>query len=710
VEAQVERGVYFDAWFPRQHCYHPSLPPRRLRMIDDLVDYRATTLVWAALGGGSISLPFLEQEAFGAVDARSRIYGFVNDSEFIAACRGRGIQVFGIVFEAQGWEMPVELSEDEDEVLAMNELRGGGRRGWMGLSEFSQNRYPRLWKPVEHYFPEGLRNSAGEPVTDLIAECASRDIHGEPCHAHWVECPDREHRCFMMDRNNPVWREYLKAVIRIQIDAGVDGVQLDEAEVPITSMQYGGCFCRDCMDGFRRHLQRLAPDDLPAELAGVDLESFHYGAFLLERGHDFKHGREQSPLFFDYLRFQRAEIVSHFTELAGYVREYGRSVGREVRVSGNFFNMLDQYHPLEPVVDLLITEMRNTAYRQPAWYRYVAGFAAGKPVIVVENPYGGVVPDLVEQLARGRGHDLFRLSLYEAAALGVNMSVPYGSWMGSVVEDSFWAPHDVAREIQAFLAEHERLFSTETWSEVGLVYSVESAFAEVAAPDEMANNMQNVATVEAGAFWQLSEELCAAVQPYDVVTLPDGKLRPDTVTAAELGRFRTLVLPDCRHLTEHQCEAIAGFLDGGGRVVGIGRLAENLSADTRGRIAGHPGTTWIDTPAGLVAALPGGPQLEVAGAPGDLAVCVHVAEAGPAVHLVRYAYDEMSDRVPELPQLQLSVRLPAGLELVAVHDPGGSAAAEVDERAPGEYVIRVTSMGVYTVVELAPVSRDRHCS
>ena len=60
-----------------------------------------------------------------------------------------------------------------------------------------------------------------------------------------------------------------------------------------------------------------------------------------------------------------------------------------------------------------------------------------KPVIVVENPYGGVVPELIEALKHGRGYDRFRMSLYEAAALGVNMSVPYGSWMGSVIEDSF---------------------------------------------------------------------------------------------------------------------------------------------------------------------------------------------------------------------------------------------------------------------------------
>jgi hypothetical protein len=128
----MERGVYFDAWFPGQHCYHPSLPPRRLRMVEHLVDYHATVLVWAALGGGSISLPYLEQEAFGEIDPRFRFYGFLNDAEFIAECRNHGIKVFGIVFEVQGWEFPVELNEAEDRILALNETRGAGKRDWLG--------------------------------------------------------------------------------------------------------------------------------------------------------------------------------------------------------------------------------------------------------------------------------------------------------------------------------------------------------------------------------------------------------------------------------------------------------------------------------------------------------------------------------------------------------------------------------------------------
>ena len=196
-----ERGVYFDAWFPWQHNYHPSFPPRRVRMIEHLEEYRATMLVWAALGGGNISLPYLEEEAWGEVPPRYRVYGFVNDAEFIEECGKRGIKVFGVVFE-HAWEYPVELNAEEDTVLALNETRGvGDERGWLGIREFWQDRYPKLWAPRSKYFPDPVLNAQGEEVTDILEECAQRDIHGEPCHALWIECPDREHWNYMMDRN-----------------------------------------------------------------------------------------------------------------------------------------------------------------------------------------------------------------------------------------------------------------------------------------------------------------------------------------------------------------------------------------------------------------------------------------------------------------------------------------------------------------------------
>ncbi|HEY7400225.1 MAG TPA: hypothetical protein VH989_04935 [Actinomycetota bacterium] len=686
----MERGVYFDGWFPRQHCYHPSLPPRRLKMIEDLEAYHATSLVWASLGGGSISLPYLEQEAWGDVDPRFRFYGFMNDAEFIQHCQERGIKVFGCVFEVQGWEFPVELNDDESEVLSMNERRGVGKPGWLGLREFTQNTYPKIWKPLEHYFPDGLVNSDGEQVTDILEECTSRDIYGAACHSTWVEVPGNGHYAYLMDRNNPVWREYLKAIIRIQIDAGVAGVHLDEADLPIFATGYGGCFCKDCMKLFRAWLQELPADRLPEPLKDTDLDTFHYGSWLLERGYDFKSDRESTPLYWDYIRFQRKTIVGYFGELADYIREYGRSKGRDVLVCGNYYYLSPHYYPFEPYADILVTEMNATSYRQPAWCRYSAGFARGKPVIVVENPYGGVGPELLPKLQDGKGYDLYRMMQYEASALGINMSVPYGAWMGSVIEDSFWAPHHLNLEIQDFLKEHERLYETETFSEAVVIFSIQSAF------DWEEHKGWKVKY----PFWPTVEGLVTEHQPFDVVVFPEGKLREDWITAQDLFRYRTVVLPECTFLTDPQVAAIRGYLEHGGRVLATGELGANLKEDERASLFGHP--HLVRTTEVHAQDFAGGPQV-YADTEVDFAVnVVRVGDKEAAVHLIRYDYDEERDEVPVIDHLQLDVRVGRPFRSVTALSPTTDAKAHLTFSRERREMHRVEleNVGLYTVILL----------
>jgi hypothetical protein len=668
-------------------------------MVEHLVDYHATVLVWAALGGGSISLPYLEQEAFGEIDPRFRFYGFLNDAEFIAECRKHGVKVFGIVFEVQGWEFPVELSDAEDRILALNETRGAGKRDWLGLREFSQNRYPKLWSTFEHYFPGGLINSDGEPVGDLLEEACSRDIYGVPCHAHWVECPDREHFCYTMDRNNPVWREYLKAIIRIQIDAGVDGVQLDEAELPLTTLQYGGCFCKDCLKGFRAYLQTLPADELPTELQGADLATLHYGEWLLARGYDFKSNREGTPLFAHYLRFQRAAITRYFAELADYARDYATGQGKQVLVSGNFFNLLDQYYALEPKVDLIITEMRNTRYRQPAWYRYVAGFAGPKPVVVVENPYGGVVPEMVADLKVGKGYDRFRMSLYEAAALGANMSVPYGAWLGSIQQDAFYPPHELCVEIQDFLANNEPLFSRQTYNDVAVVYSIESEFQRPTRRDQVANDPLNLASGGTIPFWTVCDALCDATQPYDVLFFPDGALRKDTLTQNDLGQYRTVILPDCAVLTPTQARLLHDLLAAGTRLLVLGGLGTNLPPDALAPILDHPGVRRVPIMRAMVADdLLEEPQVRVT-PNSDLMINVQRVKAGAAIHLIRYDFDAEQDRTPPLPELTIELRLAEQFNRLSMHTPRGEMTGAL-ERDGQMHRIRLRDVPLYSIALL----------
>jgi hypothetical protein len=340
-----------------------------------------------------------------------------------------------------------------------------------------------------------------------------------------------------------------------------------------------------------------------------------------------------------------------------------------VLVSGNFFNLYDQYHALEPKVDLIITEMRNTQYKQPAWYRYVAGFAGPKPVVVVENPYGGVVAELVAKLKVGAGFDLFRMSLYEAAALGANMSVPYGAWMGSEIEDSFWPPHELCVEIQSFLADHEQLFSPRTYSEVAVVYSVASNFERVARRDQFADNRSNVSGDDVLPFDDVCARLSAAAQPYDVIFFPDGELRADDLTHADLSRYRTLVLPAVTHLTDRQRELLETFERAGGRVVDHDRFDEHADA----QLVAEPG--------------------------GDLAVNVQHVERGAAVHVVRYAYDEALDAVPPLSELTLDVRLPEMFRSAKAFSPDGTLDVALD-RAGERHRLTLRDVGLYGVVVL----------
>jgi hypothetical protein len=447
------------------------------------------------------------------------------------------------------------------------------------------------------------------------------------------------------------------------------------------------------VEGFREYLGRLPADELPEELGSADLSTFHYGEWLLERGFDFVHNRGGTPLFFQYVAFQQENIRRYFTELADYAREYARSVGREILVSGNFFNLFEHYYPLEPSVDVVVTEMRNTLWRQPDWYRLAAGFARGKPLVVVENPYGGVVPELAEALKRGRWYDRFRQSIHEASALGVNMSVPYGAWMGSVAQDSFSAPHELAAEVQGFLADHEHLYAGDpTWAEVGVVYGVLSNARSRAAVELPSDNRVNeIVEGDVLAFDQVSRVLAASAQPYDVLFFPDGELRADTLSVDDLGRYRTLVVPGVDDLTERQAELLEGYLDSGGRMVVVGTLGTNLGERADG-LRSHPSVTSAPPFRFGLGLLPHGPQVVVVEGRTDVAVNLQRTDAGAALHFVRYDYDEAGDRVPPLDLLVLDVRLPFDVTGTEAFSPEGDMVA--DARPSEGATVRVTLRSV----------------
>ncbi len=692
----MERGIYFDGWYHNNHCYHPSLPFRSMQMVEDLEKYKATILVWSVMGGGSISLPYLHNEAFGPVDPRLRFYGYMNDSEFIAECNKRGIKTMGIVFEVQGWEFPVEVSEDGKEMKQFNVVRNHKATDWYGLNEFASGKFDGLFPTsLKDYYPDGIINSDGQRVLDLQEEVAARTWRGDPVHAGWVEVVGHSRTCYQTCRNNPVWRDYLKKIMALQIDAGVAGIQLDEAELPITSMGAGGCFCKDCRKQFRTYLQgRRAAGTLdPGLYEGIDIDTFDYQQYVLDGGYDHPN---DSPLCRDYYEFQMRAVKKHFTELVDFARDYARRTqNREIWLSGNFFTCMPVYYPFENTVDVIITEMDHTLFRQPHWYRYISGFSGDKPVVVAENPYGGIIPQLVEELTKGRGYDLYRLLQLEASVYGCNMSVPYGGWMGNTIKTGFHPPRDVTEQIQTFLSDHDNLLSKRSGAKILVPYSFPSyywrevtknsgdQFTDVSSSilyyTSLAEESEKASRLP---FWDVVKYLSEQQTIYDVRMFGDDDLRPDRVSAEDWQQYELIVLPECAYLTENQCDELERYVKTGGKLLLFGRTAENHPGWAE-RIAALPGVTLVSNPASRREAMKlfgaafqplndAIAQVRLATEkPADLAnvgVHFHLNGEKQSIHLLNYSYHPETDRVEVIPGLSLTARVGEGVTGAKVYD------------------------------------------
>ncbi len=715
----MERGIYFDGWFKHNHCYHPSLPQRNEQMLEDLERYHGTVLAWAGLGGGSISLPFLHHEAFGPVDPRMQIYGFMNDRDFIAECSRRGIRLFGIVFEVQGWEYPAVM-DGKGRLLCMNRrAEADPNHSWYGLREFSADTWPDAFPTgLRDYYPDGIRDEEGNPVRDLWEECCTRDMEGNPIHAQWVEIQGHQETCYQMCRNNPVWREYLKKIMALQIDAGVPGIQLDECELPMTSINAGGCFCKSCMKQFNAWLkERKAEGKLGPEWADIDLNTFHYGRYLKEHHCDYPQG---APFYREYWEFQVRQVRRYFGELADFARGYAmEKYGRKLEISGNFYNMQPAYYPIENKVDIVITEMDHTLFRQPYYYRYCAGFAAGKPVIVAENPYGGIIPRLLEMLDRGRGYDLYRIFLLEASVYGCNMSVPYGGWMGNTIKDSFWAPRELTVGIQDFLAEHEECYPRTRSTGAAVLYSYGSYYWRDSNKGSGANGMQDSydTLLDATAsdwldpdlqpvpFWDMIRAMSNINAQYDVIMLPDGDLREDDFTAEKLEGYPMAVVPDCFALTENQQRILLNYARQGGQVLVAGRIAEGSSLAEDLKETGN--AVFVSLEGGKEKYVPRmmeafgrmyGPMAPVECAAEKIGLQRYDREGKTWIHLLNYQYDEQADRILPREELRFTLRRAAPGE-PKVYVPAGVEKPECRVERDGETVtVILRNAGLYTVV------------
>jgi hypothetical protein len=323
------------------------------RVVDDLVALHSEALLWSGAGSGVISLADLEAELKGrrAWDRQGTC-----DREFLKACHGRGIKVFAVVFTAQGYEVAIELNQDESEIISFGKVLGKGKRGNWGLNEFYQDRYPKIYKSCQLYLLPERRAKMEQALASqhFLDQAACRDLHGDKSLCYWVTSSglerDLKYTNYFMCKNRPVWMEHLKTIVEMQIDAGFDGIQFDE---PALAMEPGGTragFCPHCQDRFRKYM---------VEHHGEKFRNFDYAGLLRKKGagipSELAYFRGM-PYWQDWKRSLLIDAKRNFSELTGHARAYAKTKGREVQVAANFAFWMPHHLALAEQVDIFSLE------------------------------------------------------------------------------------------------------------------------------------------------------------------------------------------------------------------------------------------------------------------------------------------------------------------------------------------------------------------
>ncbi|MFH1700157.1 MAG: hypothetical protein ABIE07_06180 [Candidatus Zixiibacteriota bacterium] len=119
-----------------------------------------------------------------------------------------------------------------------------------------------------------------DTVTAVSDSCRTRTIYGEQI---LLQGYIRQYSIFC-----PEWRAYLKELIEVAVDAGADGFQMDDAGYYDRLGNEGKQTFDPCtMDAFRDYLRnKYTPAELLADFDIEDIDTFHYGDWLIARGLD----------------------------------------------------------------------------------------------------------------------------------------------------------------------------------------------------------------------------------------------------------------------------------------------------------------------------------------------------------------------------------------------------------------------------------------
>jgi hypothetical protein len=488
------------------------------------------------------------------------------------------------------------------------------------------------------------------------------DVNGKRLQVPWLW--DHSHQgnpAYWFCTNDPRYRKYLRDQVVLAARGGMDGVHIDDHLGASATGWLGGCFCDDCVAGFRTYLREHVPAARREEAGVGDPETFNYCNFARQwlEAHP---GRKMwdVPLWDEYRTYEYRAAEDFMGELRALAE---KTAGRPLTFSANAglpdVGQMTDYR----VLTQFTAEVGQAAERGldeenvNAVVAYKVAAALGRPLTATASGQDWAFIKANER------PELVRAWIANAYAFGQYLMTPHHQWCYTEQLGTHWydGPAEEYGPTYRFIREHPSLFDgEESAAQVAVLFSAGAA-----------RRGEDV-TAEVARY------LLEAQVPFDVVVAGDEWV-PARLTWAQVRRYGKVIAGADLHLDAGQQHVVDRLRREGRLVIWNGPEAgAALPASWVSATAATPVWAVLRREAG-----------------GQRAVC----------HLLNRDYDAAADRVRPAGPFTVTIAetaIGSKLSKAVLYAPGAEPRPLRASRSERGLTIEVPSLGLWGVVLLGP--------
>lgn len=358
---------------------------------------------------------------------------------------------------------------------------------------------------------------------------------------------------YAYDINHPDWRNYVLEQARAAVDAGADGISIDDINGNRWWVENGwGSFNPASEAGFKDYLGNKYSSAELSSMGIDDIASFDYSAFLIDKGwavgtiriEDYPY-HAAFPLYDDFYQFQAKATAEFAALIMQTAKDYAQQqYNRKLMVTEccEYRDRTAKY--ISPYFDAISA---GAMYGKERTFQHIAAYKLG--VAVNGTPMIAWLGDTEALMSHYDIADLYSIYMAESYASMAQLVAFPGRGSPAQYNDFILGNPDIF--------DYEALEST---SRIGLLYSLTTMAAE-----EFYSQSHSL-------FFNMAQLLGDCQYQYDVVFS-----HGDDLTAQHLAQYEVVLLPNTYSLTAAEKEALLSYAESGGSIIYIGETGANPS-------------------------------------------------------------------------------------------------------------------------------------